>query len=284
MPTTYLDQNALIGLGRKARDAEFRKRLDAALGSGALSVVLSLWHLVETAHTKRLENAIELAQFIDSLHPTWLFERHDVLRMEVAEDFYKYSRIEHKVEPRISSFSAIFAALNRHADDPRFDIPRYRFVTQWWRFPDQMQPLETAYKNNVDALIGIREMKKQGKMTDDIRNKAKKVLFEHTVPTRTPAGVEVGQAARAEYIAQAKEESIPTLAIEKAISEQEWDAQGGADRNTLIDKFHIIPALPYVDEIITEDHFFESVHPVTAKTGFVKARLVGNKEFLERFK
>jgi hypothetical protein len=54
--------------------------------------------------------------------------------------------------------------------------------------------------------------------------------------------------------------------------------------NTLIDKFHVIPALPYVDEIISEDHFFESVYPATVKTGYVKARLVPNTKFLERFR
>lgn len=283
MPNTYLDQNALIGLGRKARDGEFRKKLDDALSAGALSVVLSLWHLVETAHTKKLENAIELAQFIESLHPAWLFERHDVLRMEIAEGFYRYAHIEYAPAPRISTFSAMFAANNRSADAPRFDIRPDWFVEQWWNNPDQMEPLETAYKNNVDALIGIREMKKQGRMTDQIRNQARQVLFEHTVPTRTPVGLEVGRTIREEYITQANEGSIPSLAIEQAISEQEWDAQGGADRNTLIDKFHVIPALPYVDEIISDDHFFQTVYPATAKTGYVRARLVGNKEFLGRF-
>jgi hypothetical protein len=283
MPTTYLDQNALIGLGRKARDAEFRKKLDAALDSGALSVVLSLWHLVETAHTTKLENAIELAQFIESVRPAWLFERHDVLRMEIAEAFYGYAHIGYEPVSRISTFSAMFAAMNRSADDPRFDIRLDSFVEQWWNHPDQMEPLDAAYKNNVDALTGIRELKKQGRMTDEIKNQARRVLFEHTVPTRTPAGLDVGRAIREEYITRAKEDSIPTLAIEKSISEQEWDAQGGADRNTLIDKFHVIPALPYVDEIISDDHFFQSVYPATMKTGYVKAKLIGNKEFLGRF-
>lgn len=284
MPTTYLDQNALIGLGRKARVAEFRKKLNDVLDSGALSVVLSLWHLVETAHTKRLENAVELAQFIESLRPAWLFEKHDVLRMEVADDFYRYAHLEYEAAPRISTFSAIFAALNRSADGPRFDIPRDRFVAQWWNHPDQMQPLETAYKNNVEALLGIREMKKQGRMTDNIRNQARQVLLEHTVPTTTQAGLEIGREMRQEYIAHAKEDSIPSLAIEKAISEQEWDAQGGADRNTLIDKFHIIPALPYVDEVVSDDRFFQSVYPATVKTGHVKALIVKNFDFLARFK
>jgi hypothetical protein len=35
MPLTYLDQNALIALGVKARDADVRKKLDASLESSA---------------------------------------------------------------------------------------------------------------------------------------------------------------------------------------------------------------------------------------------------------
>jgi len=284
MPTTYLDQNALIGLGRKARASEFRMKLDEVLDSGALRIVLSLWHLVETAHTPKLENAIELARFIESLRPVWLFERHDVLLLEVAEDFYKYAHIEFERAQRISTFSAMYAALNRSADGSLFDIPRVELVTQWWNHPDQMQPLETAYKDNADALLGIRKIKKQGKMTDDIRNQTRRILLENTVPTTTPLGLDIGRELREEYIAQAKENLIPSLAIDDTIAEQEWDAKGGADRNTLIDKFHIIPALPYVDEIVSGDNFFQSVYPATVKTGHVKAKLIGNKEFLERFK
>jgi hypothetical protein len=76
---------------------------------------------------------------------------------------------------------------------------------------------------------------------------------------------------------------IPILFIETAISEHEWDAQGGADRNTLLDKFHLIAALHYVDEVVSDDGFFHKIHPVASKTGFVIARLIRNDEFLARF-
>jgi hypothetical protein len=283
MGITYLDQNALIGLGRKARTPEFRRNVDVALESGTLTVVVSTWHLIETAHARRIESAVELAEFIDSLHPSWLFERHDILLMEVADDFYKFAHVEHQSAPRVGTRSAVLAALNRTADAPKFDIPSARFVTQWWTHRDQLQTLEAAYKKNSEALVGIRELKKQGKLTDDVLAKAKQILLEHTVPTRTPAGIEIGRATRAEYIAIAKEEAIPTLAIESAISTHEWEAQGGADRNTLIDKFHMIAALPYVDEIVSDDKFFHAIFPVSVETGHVRAALVKNDDFLKRF-
>ncbi len=57
----------------------------------------------------------------------------------------------------------------------------------------------------------------------------------------------------------------------------------GVDRNTLIDKFHLISALPYVDEVITNDKFFYKVFPAAQNTGHVKAKVVRNEEFLKRF-
>jgi hypothetical protein len=283
MPSTYLDQNALIRLGQKARDPEFRKKVDVRLESGELSVVLSLWHLVETTHTGKLDRALELARFIASLNTAWLHERHDILKMEVADDFYKFAHVENETAPRIATLSAIFAALHREPDAPRFNIPVETFVTQWWSHPEDRKPLEVAYQNNIEALVGIRELRKTGKLTEAIRNETRVKWFEHTTPTTTPAGLEVGREVRHEYIQQAKEESIPTMSIEAAISEQEWDAQGGDDKNTIIDKFHVIPALPYVDEIVTNDHFFDRVLTAVSQTGYVKAKLVSNDEFLKQF-
>ncbi len=57
MYITYLDQNALIDLGVRARRVEFREKLDAAIGSGAFTPMVSSWHLVETANTTNLANA-----------------------------------------------------------------------------------------------------------------------------------------------------------------------------------------------------------------------------------
>jgi hypothetical protein len=69
MPLTYPDQNALLALGFTAQEAEFRKKLDAAVESGALTLVISSWHLIETAHTTNVASAMRLADFIDSLRP-----------------------------------------------------------------------------------------------------------------------------------------------------------------------------------------------------------------------
>lgn len=86
-----------------------------------------------------------------------------------------------------------------------------------------------------------------------------------------------------QYLERVNLAGIPSLAIETAIADHEWSGVGGADRNTLIDKFHLISALPYVDEIVSGDGFFQKIVPVAKKTGHVKAKLLGNAQFLGRF-
>ena len=110
-------------------------------------------------------------------------------------------------------------------------------------------------------------------------------LIQIAVPRRTPAGLEITAGLKADYLKQVQISSIPTLCLETAISEREWAIEGssGADRNTIIDKFHLISALPYVDEIVSDDHFFHDIYPTAEKTGHLRATLLHNQEFLQLF-
>lgn len=283
MPLTYLDQNALLALGHKARRSEFRKKLDDALVPGLLTVVVSSWHLIETANTANLKNALELANFIDSLQPKWLLERRDIQKLDVEEDFCRFLKLGCAARPRITTRSAAFAALNEQKDAPRFDIPSPRFIKQWIEHPEQLRELEAVYARNASTLPRLRDLKKEGKLTEELTRRVNEILVKASLPKSTPAGLEVGREAKMDYVLQAKVETIPSLAIEYAISEREWVSQGGVDRNTLIDKFHLISALPCVDEIVSDDKFFQKIYPVAVTTGHVRAKLISNVEFLGRF-
>jgi hypothetical protein len=154
----------LIALGVKARNRDFRKKLDSSLESGALSVVVSTWHLIETANTKNLAGATELAEFIDSLKPAWLLERRDAQKLEVEEDFCGFLKVQCPAKPRVTTRSAVVAALNGENDAPKFDIPSPAFVKQWIEHPDQLKVLEETYKKGVDTLLRLRELAKLGKL------------------------------------------------------------------------------------------------------------------------
>lgn len=281
MPQTYLDQNALLGLGFKARNTGFRKKLDEALASG-LSVVVSSWHLIEIANTSNIAMAEELADFMDSLNPGWLLERRDIQKLDVEDNFYSFLRLNNPQKPRITTRSAVHAALNKSSDSPRFDIPSRKFVKQWIEHPEQLEPLKQAYQSGVASLIRLRELVRAGKITEELRRRVDEILVKASLPD-TIAGLWVGPDLKTEYVKQVDIRTIPSLAIETAISEHEWGAQGGADRNTMIDKFHLIQALPYADEVVSNDKFFRTVYPAAQSTGHVRAKLVGNDEFLKRF-
>lgn len=283
MTITYLDQNAVIDLGVRARRAEFREKLDAAIGSGAFTPMVSSWHLIETANTTNLANAIELAEFIDSLKPVWLLERRSIQRLDVQEDFCRFVNVDCPKRPRVTTRSAVIAALNGAADAPKYDIPSRDFVKQWMEHPEQLTVLKNAYASNATALAVMREATKSGRVTKEIRRRANQQFVSPFVPASTPAGVVVGPGTVHEYIDKVDLAGIPSLAIETAIADYEWTEVGGSDPNTLIDKFHLISAMPYADEIVSRDKFFRKILPVAQGTGQVRAKLVDNAEFLKRF-
>jgi hypothetical protein len=71
------------------------------------------------------------------------------------------------------------------------------------------------------------------------------ILLKASLPKSTPAGLEIGDDAKTQYLAQASIAAIPTLAVETAISDNEWgdDAVGRADRNISSPHFHALMKL-----------------------------------------
>jgi len=239
--------------------------------------------LIETANTNNLANAVELAEFIDSLKPTWLLERRNIQKLDVQEDFWRFLGMDFQNRSRVGSRSAVIAALNGQADAPKFNIPSRDFVEQWISHPDQLDVLKKAYADNTTALIAIREAVKTGKMTEELKRRTDQAFVRGLLSPVTPNRVAVGAELVHDYIGEVNLNGIPSLAIETAIAYHQWDDVGGTDRNTLIDKFHLISALPYVDEIVSRDKFFQKVFPVVQATGHVRATLVENAVFLARF-
>jgi hypothetical protein len=283
MSLTYLDQNAVIYLAKAAADPAFRIKLDAAITSGQLTVVVSSWHLIETAKTKDVDKAVRLADFIDSLRPAWLLERHNIQTLEVRENFYRFAKLEFEGSPRLGTLSYVIATLNGERDSPKYNIAPRAFVEQWINHPDQFDELGKSYEDNAKALDGLRQVIKDGKMTDEIRKRADQLFLKSVLPAATPNGLEIPRELAAEYIERGEIMSIPTRAIEQAISDHEWNSMGRTDANSLIDKFHLVPALQYVDEIVSDDNFLHRLYPVAENTGYVRAKLIRFAEFLKRF-
>jgi hypothetical protein len=163
MPLTYLGQNALIYLERRANDPAFRAKLDPAIVSGKLQVVVSSWHLIETANTKDVDKAVRLADFIDSLRPVWLLERHNIQTLEVQENFYRFAKLEFEGLPRVGTRSYAIATLNGQKDSPKFNIPSRAFVEQWIRHPEQMDVLKKTTRTTPKPSTGCAKPSKTGR-------------------------------------------------------------------------------------------------------------------------
>lgn len=163
MPLTYLDQNAVIYIEKAASDPAFQAKLNAAIASGQSTIVVSSWNLIETAKTKDVDKAVRLADFIDSLRPAWLLERHNVQTLEVQEDFYRFAKLEFEGRPRLGTRSYVIATLNGQKDSAKFDIPSRAFVEQWIKHPDQLDVLKTSYPRMLKHLTGCVRLSRMGR-------------------------------------------------------------------------------------------------------------------------
>jgi hypothetical protein len=281
----YLDQNALISLGlRVQKDPLLKERLYKRIGDGSLRIVVSPWHLVETAQTANINSATRLADFIDSLNPLWIHERRELQKLDVQEDLYRFCKIDFQTTPRASSKAAVIGALFGDGALQKYELPSRDFVRGWIKHPEQLGAMKKSFEANAESLVRLRELFREGKLTEEVKKKAAMRFFELSLPKGTPTGLEIGGETKAEYVTQASTDAIPSFAVEEAISINEWgdEAVGKVDRNTFVDKIHLISALPFVDEIVSTDPFFRAIYPAAQKSGHVKAVLVNNEEFMGR--
>ncbi len=284
MPNVYLDQNALIYAGKKRqKDASFSTNLFNAIADGRFTIILSAWHWVETARTKNLGMAAELADFMDGLNSRWLRDRRDLEKIEVHRNFFKFIGVDYTPPPAILTRIELIAALNRLPVSPEMDRSSREFVEGWIKNPDLMRPIERSYEANADALKNLRSALAAGKLTNAIRKQGDRKLLEGFLPSETPAGIVVDAGTRNRYLDTANISELPSLAIEFLIAEKSWANEGGTDWNTMVDKFHLISAMPYVDVIVSDDSYFHSILPALKAAPFPLARVLRFEDFCKEF-
>src|SRR6185503_20223819 len=76
MPRIYCDHNFLINALNE--DDVYKERLREARNTHDVHLVLSTWHWVEMAKDENTNRGLELADFADSLNPSWLRERRRI--------------------------------------------------------------------------------------------------------------------------------------------------------------------------------------------------------------
>jgi hypothetical protein len=283
-PTIYLEQSALIELYNKAaNDATFKSKLLGAIASGNLNVVLSPWHLVEAARTKDIQKASQLAVLMDDLKPLWLRDRRDLEGLEVRDGFFAFARIPYVRPAALVTGTELWSAMNGVKLSPATTPSSREFVEGWIKNSQLMEPLIKSHLQNAEALKNLRAAIASGKLTAAIRAEGDRKLIEGFVPATTPEGIVIDAGTKSAYLDRVTPMTFPTLAIESEIAEYSWNNQGRTDWNSMVDKFHIIPALPYTDLVISDDRYIHLLLLVAKKTGFVKASVLKFMQFCNQF-
>src|SRR6266851_1520991 len=165
---TYLDQNALIELGRRSGKEEFRKKLDATIGAGVLTIVVSVFHLVETAKTSKAQNALRLADFIDSLNVMWLSQ--DTRRIDICENFYKFAKVTYETPQRVTDRATALCGRGREVG--KYDVSAREFVRELISKPKHLASLVIQVQNCTDALAGVRKKTRAGTLSPEAIRRA----------------------------------------------------------------------------------------------------------------
>lgn len=283
-PKTYLDQNALISLGEKCRsEPAFRTRLLRAVTDAEITIVLSAWHWVETARQTNIERAAALADFMDELRPVWLRDRRYLEKVEVESGFFSFVGVAYTPTPAMICRPELLSEMNRVQLSQETAPSSRAFVEGWIKKPELMEPILISCQKNVKAVMGLREAIDAGKLTAAHRKEGDRLLIQGFLPTETPNGITVGSETRASYLETASLQHFPTLAIEAQIAEHVWASEGQTGWNSMIDRFHLISALPYVDVIVSDDRYFSALLPIAMRTGFVKAHVLNFTDFCKAF-
>jgi hypothetical protein len=284
MPSVYLDQNALINAGLKASsDASFHTKFHGALANQDFEVVLSAWHWVEAARGTNRASASRLADFMDSLNPRWLRERRDLERIEVHTAFFGFCGIPFDPPSPTLTRVELIAQLNRVPVHASLDRSSRASVEGWIDNPGSMRFIIRSYEANADAIRNLRKAIAEGRVTSAIKREGDRRLIEGFLPTHTPAGVQLDRDVWNQFLDSARVEQFPSISIESAIAKHSWADTAEPDWNSMVDRIHLISALPYVDVVVSNDDYFHLLYRVASKTAFVRARVLNFADFCSQF-
>lgn len=280
----YLDHNALIYLQQLVQsDQAIKAKLFKNIADGVIQVVLSPWHWVEAARDKNSARARALAEFMDELKPKWLRDRRDLEKVEVQDAFLKFAKIDYERPAEKTSRSEIVGALNRIRLTEAQTPTSSEFVERLSQRPELMQPIIDSHQKNLQAIDNVRAALSAGRLSSDKKKLADRQLVESFVPHTTPAGIAIGYETRDAFLDTVTLKCFPTLATEAEIAEHTWKTEGQTRWNSMIDRIHLISALPHVDFIVSDDGYFSTLVPVAKATGFVKATLLTFADFRAKF-
>ncbi len=269
MPHIYLDQNALIALGRKTlttEEAEVRRHIK----QGRATLVLSPAHWVDTASGSSEQRSRELARFIDSLRPVWLRERINLHQLEIRcyLDNVTFEQVRRMAICR--TVSEVVAHLSGLVGGGVAIVDSESIVVRLRRSARGRRLFQKAYSTNRRAFKENQRMFKAGKFTNQVERNL------HVKYLRRIGRIQVGSSDD-QRLKSAPPEAFPSIICEWEVTKESWSQGGVMTSNRLRDLFHLTVAMPYTDVILTFDKQMRgTIAAVRRRAGFPAATVVGS--------
>jgi hypothetical protein len=245
VPLVYCDHNFIVAAGQEPNS--YKDHLRQLGAAGTVTFVLSPFHWVEMAEDADYARAEAKADFVDSLHPKWLFERRNIQGKEVKAAFFRFTAIPSDVPEMVADAVDVIADLagQRAYRDSRAFVTHLRGI-------GPNHPLEQSLREALTANQANIVHYQAGRLTSDVMRRTETLYVERLLPLNTPAGLVIDADSKRRFLAAQQLTDFPSFALETRATKDNWAEARQMSHNNFLDQQHIM-ALPYVDFFITDD-------------------------------
>lgn len=272
MVTIYPDHNFVI----EAHDApvEYREALNRRAVTYHLKYVLSPMHWVDMAEDVNLPRSRSLADFVDSLRPSWLYDRRGLQRREVATAFFEFAGVPHSLPGPIETLGEVIRDLigisvERNTRD---------FVAHLRQIGNQhplRQSLTQAFETNRSNGARFRNGTISIQQLADIE----RLYISQLLPDTTPGGLVIDNGTKQAFLNQYDLRCLPAFLLETKITRDNWSLGRHLTRNNFLDQQHAM-SLPYVRFFVTDDlKLRRLIERTVAEVPFPTARVINKAQF-----
>jgi len=276
MPLIYCDHNFVVTSSQGPEG--YKDHLRQLSQTGTVTFVLSPMHWVDAGEDANAARGIAAADFMDSLHPRWMYYRTTVQRKEVADALYRFTRIpadSPQMIVDICDVIADLAGIRAHRDSRAF-VTLLRTVG-----PDH--PLRKNLRQAFETNGKNTEQFHAGKFTFAMAQKIERLYVEQLLPDATPGGILIDATSKEQFLSGCQLTDLPSITLENKATQDNWHHMRKLNENNFIDQQHLI-ALPYVDFFITDDRGLRNlIGRISAGMPFRTATVLTKAEFDVRY-
>jgi hypothetical protein len=277
MPLVYCDQNFVVTAHDGSED--YKAQLRSLAAGGVARLVLSPWHWQEMAQDQSHERGTSVADFCDSLDPSWLYDRISIQRKEISHSLYRFVGIEAEVPVMVGAVRDVIHDLTGKWVEraSRSMVAHLRKEGGASGLMDEI--LNKGFQNNQKNIAHSRA----GYASPQLLKQAERKYVELLLPLVTPSGLTIDDSTKRQFLDAVQISDLPAVAIEMETMKDRWSSGRQLKPNDALDQQHTM-ALPYVDFFITNDKGLRKIiERVVAAIPVHTATLLNKEEFDSQF-